>query len=103
MGISGRGGARAGGGRPSEWQNGPTCTIRVPEVFAQTLLKIAKELDKGFKEVIIVEPKSLSVNPQVKHEKLSLSGLRVYKYQGNKVMRVQELILALQQCIDQDN
>lgn len=102
MGISGRGGARAGGGRPSEWQNGPTCTIRVPEVFAQTLLKIAKELDKGFEDEIVVNPKSLTVNPQVKHEKLSLSGLRIYKSQGKKIVRVQELILALQQCIDQD-
>ena len=27
MGVSGRGGARTGGGRPSPWQHQPTCTI----------------------------------------------------------------------------
>jgi hypothetical protein len=41
MGVSGRGGARTGGGRPSPWQHQPTCTIRVPEIFAETLLEIA--------------------------------------------------------------
>ncbi len=66
MSISGRGGARTGGGRPSPWQHQPTCTIRVPEILAETLLEIARELDKGLEETLVIEPKSHGVNRQAK-------------------------------------
>ena len=80
MSISGRGGARTGGGRPSPWQHQPTCTIRVPEILAETLLEIARELDKGLEETLVIEPKSHGVNRQAKKEVLSLSQLRVYSF-----------------------
>lgn len=96
MGISGRGGARPGGGRPSSWRNQPTITIRVPKIFAETLLEIASELDKGLDDTLIVDRKSLSVNRQIKKEQLSLSQLRVYKHSGHKVLRLQDLVTILQ-------
>jgi hypothetical protein len=101
MGFSGRGGKREGGGRPSIWQHKPTCTIRVPKIFAEILLATAQELDKGLNEVIIIDPKKMSVSPQVKKELLSLSQLRIYKQSGHKTLRVEELISVLQQCVEQ--
>ncbi len=43
---SGRGGVRAGGGRPSPWQHQPTSTIRIPKRFEKIILEIAQDLDK---------------------------------------------------------
>ena len=102
MGISGRGGARVGGGRPSSWRNQPTITIRVPKVFAETLLEIASELDKGLDDTLIIDRKSLGVNRQIKKEQLSLSPLRIYKHSGHKVLRLQELLSALQGFSESD-
>jgi hypothetical protein len=102
MGISGRGGKRKGGGRPSNWQQKPTCTIRVPEIFAKILVEIAQELDKGLNEVIVIDPKKMAVSPQVKKEILSLGHLRIYTQSGHKTLRVKDLISALQQCSDKN-
>jgi len=33
-------------GRPSSWRNGPTKNIRVPIALADTVLQIARDLDK---------------------------------------------------------
>ena len=101
MGISGRGGARTGGGRPSSWQHQPTCTIRVPEFFAETLLEIARELDKGLEETLVIDPKSHGINRQAKKDLLSLSQLRIYKHSGHKVLRLEELIRTLQSSFEQ--
>ncbi|HEY9830682.1 MAG TPA: hypothetical protein V6D26_08885 [Stenomitos sp.] len=101
MGVSGRGGARTGGGRPSPWQHQPSCTIRVPKIFAETLLEIARELDKGLEDTFVVEPKSHGINRQAKKELLSLSQLRIYKHSGHKVLRLEELIRALQSSFEQ--
>jgi len=101
MGVSGRGGARTGGGRPSPWQHQPTCTIRVPEILAETLLEIARELDKGLEETLVIEPKSHGINRQAKKELLSLSQLRIYKHSGHKVLRLEELIRVLQSGFEQ--
>jgi len=102
MGVSGRGGARTGGGRPSPWQHKPTCTIRVPKVFAEILLEVAKEFDKGLEETLVIDPKSYSINRQVKKEHLSLSQLRVYRHSGHKVLRLEELVAALQSYRERD-
>ena len=40
-------GAGNGQGRKSKWKNSKTIAIRVPEVFAQTLLDLAYQWDKG--------------------------------------------------------
>lgn len=42
-----RGGHRDNAGRKSTWNNGDTQTIRVPKVFADQLIEIAKKLDRG--------------------------------------------------------
>jgi hypothetical protein len=79
-----------------------TSTIRVPEIFAETLLEIARELDKGLDDTLIIDRKSLSVNRQIKKEQLSLSSLRVYKHSGHKVLRLQELLSVLQSVSEGD-
>lgn len=42
-----RGGHRQNAGRKSGWNNGDTQTIRVPKVFVDQLIKMAKRLDKA--------------------------------------------------------
>lgn len=96
MTSSKRGGNRIGGGRPSEWQNTPTCTIRVPKILAEKLLEIAKEIDKGLGETLIIQPEDLKVVTHGKRDQLSLSSLRIYSHSKQKVVRVQDLIDVLQ-------
>lgn len=43
---SGWGGARENAGRKSIWNNSETCTIRIPQIFAQRLHEIAQIWDK---------------------------------------------------------
>lgn len=57
---SGRGGYRDNAGRKSSWRHSATQTIRVPKVFAQQLVKLAHQLDKG--EVIDTDTKSKQGN-----------------------------------------
>jgi hypothetical protein len=97
MSKSGRGGTRTGGGRPSPWLRKPTCTIRVPEELAESLLEIARSLDQGSEDVIIVDPKSLKIDRQKKQEYLLLSKLRLYKHSsGRKMIGLEDLLNALQ-------
>lgn len=102
MKSSGRGGARDGGGRPSKWQHGPTVTIRVPQIYAEVLEEVAHKLDEGLDEIIVINPKDLKVEQQVKKERLSLSQLRIYKHSGHKAIRVEELISALNSLLQSD-
>ena len=97
---SGRGGARSGGGRPSRWQHRPTQTIRVPQIFADVLLEIAKELDQGFRDSLVIDPKALKINRQIKQDVLASSQIRVYKSSGHKVLRLEELMRFLQSYRD---
>lgn len=70
-----RGGHREGAGRKGGWRNSETQVIRVPKVFAAQLLDIARRLDLGEPENLvlpvfsvgpvqpIVEAEILQVNP----------------------------------------
>lgn len=40
-------------GRPSSWKLGPTKNIRVPVAIADTVLQIARELDKKGMEFLV--------------------------------------------------
>jgi hypothetical protein len=100
MSTSGRGGSRTGGGRPSIWQHSPTRTIRVPEVFAEKLLEIAEQLDKGLDGELIISPKDLKLRSQVKQEKMSFSKIRVYQQAGHKTIRISDLISVLQTYVE---
>lgn len=42
-----KGGSRPRAGRPSEWNHGPTVTIRIPEVFKEETLEYVRALDSG--------------------------------------------------------
>lgn len=99
---SGRDSARARGGRPSEWNHGPTRTIRIPSIFAETLLQIAKELDRGHEDVLTIDPKLLKLTRHQKKENLSLDQLRIYKHSGKKVIRLQDIVLILQEHLKED-
>jgi hypothetical protein len=99
---SGRGGARTGGGRKSEWNNQPTISIRVPEILAQRILEIARELDKGYEGTLIINTASGALSQQRKatQERLYLSKVKVYRASGHKVIRLEELVHSLQSYIE---
>lgn len=103
MSSSNRGGARQGGGRKSSWLNKPTCTIRVPEAFAQLILEIAKELDRGNEETIVVDLKNKALVHQIKRSKLQLSDVPIYKQRGQPVVRLRDLLYSYQIAIDQSS
>ena len=95
---SGRGGARPGGGRKSEWNNRPTTSIRVPEALAEKILEIARELDKGYEGMLIIDTASGNFKRQQKstQERLYLSQVKLYRSSGHKVIRLDELVRSLQ-------
>jgi hypothetical protein len=102
---SGRGGARTGGGRKSEWRNQPTVSIRVPQILAQQILEIARELDKGYEGTITINTASGKLSQQRKatQDRLYLSDVRIYRATGHKVVRLEELVRSLQRYIDLEN
>jgi hypothetical protein len=53
----GRGGKRKGAGRRSLWKHSDTQAIRVPKLFAQQLLEIARQLDEGISIEVLQKPK----------------------------------------------
>jgi hypothetical protein len=93
---SGRGGVRAGGGRPSLWQHQPTCTIRIPKQFEKILLEIAQNLDQCYEDILVIDLKSLKVERQSKKEQVNLLKLQVYKHSSGKVVKLKDLVQALQ-------
>ena len=100
MSISGRGGKRSGGGRPSSWRNSPTSTIRVPTIFSESLLEIAHKLDQGLKETLVINPETLKAHSQSKVEKIPISALRIYKQSGKKVFRLEDLYSILGEILE---
>jgi len=62
-------------GRPSEWRNSPTQTIRVPKSLVPKILEIAHELDAGLQEPMIIQPEDLKVQRQEKHASLALQNV----------------------------
>lgn len=72
-----RGGYR-GGHRPSNFQQGPTTVIRVPQPLVEILLKIAHKLDRN-------EPIGVV-------QKLKLRDVKVYKLHKQDVVRVCDLM-----------
>lgn len=99
---AGRGGARAGGGRPSPWQHQPTQTVRIPAVFAATVLELVKKLDNGCGDIVVVDPTSLKVNQQVKRNQVTSPPPRKYIHSGHKVLRVEELVQFLQAYLEEN-
>lgn len=95
-------GKKAGGGRPSSWQHQPTGSLRVPVEFHSLLLELARKLDEGWTDPIIVQPEKRTVNRQSKKDQVSLSSLRVYRHAGHKAVRIQELIDALKRIVSED-
>ncbi len=93
---SGRGGVRAGGGRPSPWQHQPTCTIRIPKRFEKMILEIAQDLDKCSEDILIIDLKSVKIERQSKKEQVNLLKLQVYKHSSGKVVRLKDLVQAFQ-------
>ena len=100
MSLSKRGGARQGGGRKSSWLNQPTCTVRVPEVFAQLILEIAQKLDQGSEDELVVNLKAQALVHQTKRSKLLLSDVPIYSRGGQQVVRLQDLLGACQSALE---
>ena len=85
-----RGGARPGAGGKSDWKNGKTKTIRVPEALADQVLEYAKELDKNSTEPAIekvLEPVTVS-------KVVNLSGISIKTYNGKLVVYLEDLAKA---------
>ena len=53
-----RGGHRENAGRKSGWKHPDTQTIRVPKVYANQLIEIARRLDKGESIEFVSKPKN---------------------------------------------
>lgn len=78
-----RGGYRPGAGGKSKWIRGKTTVIRVPEVLADEVLRVAKLLDEG---------KTVDDVTQSKH--LNFSGVSVRLINGRAAVFVEDLIKA---------
>lgn len=77
MGLAKRGGARAGGGRPSPWRHHPTRTMRIPQLFEAVSLEIAQNLDQCSEDVLVIDLKSLAISKQTKKEQLSVCNIKL--------------------------
>lgn len=93
---------RSRGGRPSHWQNKPTQTIRVPAAFADKLLEVARALDSGCQEPIVIDPKSLSVRQYMRKNQISVTPPNRFSHAGHKVLRAKELVDFFQKYLDED-
>jgi hypothetical protein len=58
-----RGGHRESSGRKLKWNLGKTKAVRIPEAIADTILEVAKRLDRGesIEPIIIPESKAITV------------------------------------------
>jgi len=77
------GGKRPGSGRKSEWIRGKTTVIRVPEVLADEVLRLAHLLDEG-----------KSVDDVTKSRYLDLLDISVRQLQGRSFVFLDELLKA---------
>ena len=59
-----RGGTRPNAGRKSGWNHGETRTIRVPTIFAEQLLEIARRLDQGDSIKFVTQSKKILTQNQ---------------------------------------
>jgi len=66
------------------------------------LLEIVKKLDNGCGDIVVVDPKSLNVNQQVKKNQITSPRPRKYIHSGHKVLRVKELVQFLQAYLEED-
>jgi len=90
-------------GRPSEWRNSPTQTIRVPKSLVPKILEIAHELDAGLQEPMIIQPEDLKVQRQEKHASLALQNIRIYRSSGHDGVRLEELQTVLADAVKSGN
>lgn len=78
-----RGGRREGAGSKPKWMRGKTTVIRVPEVLADEVLRLAHLLDEG---------KPIDDVTQSKH--LNLSGISVRYWKDEPVLLIRDLLKA---------
>lgn len=78
-----RGGYRPGAGGKPKWIRGKTTVIRVPEVLADEVLRVAKLLDEG-----------KTVDDVTQSKYLNLSGVSVRLINGRATIFVEDLIKA---------
>lgn len=75
------GGKREGAGRKSTWIRGKTTVIRVPEVLADEVLRLARLLDEG-----------KTVDDVTKSRYLDLSGIPIRSFGGQPGIFVKDLL-----------
>lgn len=78
-----RGGKRIGSGNKSKWNSGKTKVIRVPELIADQVLTLAKELDdNGFIDSVTYS------------KTIDLSGVSIANFNGKTCVFLQDLVLS---------
>lgn len=78
-----RGGYREGSGGKPKWIRGKTTVIRVPEVLAEEVVRVAKLLDEG-----------KLVDDVTKSKYIDLSGISIRLVEGRPVVFLEDLLKA---------
>ena len=68
-----RGGHRENSGRKLKWNLGKTTAVRIPEAIADTILEVAKCLDRGERIESIVHPESEAITVELSAANLGKS------------------------------
>jgi hypothetical protein len=68
-----RGGRRENSGRKLKWNLGKTTAVRIPEAIADTILEVAKRLDRGEGIESIVHPESEAITVKLSAANLGKS------------------------------
>jgi hypothetical protein len=91
---SGRGGARAGAGRPRRWKHRPLKMIRIPVAFAEEILEIAQYMDQNDGRVPFTEAYEASILISG-HSSESLSGEELKKLSAKrKAQKLAQKVMA---------
>ena len=78
-----RGGYREGSGSKPKWIHGKTAVIRVPEVLAEEILRLAQMLDEG-----------KTIDDVTKSKYLDLSGISIRLVDGRPAIFLEDLLKA---------
>lgn len=79
-----RGGYRENAGRKSTWRHRKTCTVRIPEVFAETIVKLAHQLDENSSVDIETKSEDMPTDSVTKSIESLLASLKTGKPTGDE-------------------
>lgn len=86
-----RGGVREGAGSKPTWKHGKTKPIRVPEVLAEVILKVARIIDESEKGLHFLQTLEKS---ETQSKVIDLSGISIRQSKDGPVVRLADLMKA---------